>query len=92
MKERYIEIATSTMLYMKDPRSRNKYKDYVVPELLTYLDFFVGTAPDLNKTVLDKCSVGNATIRSVYINTYGEKGMWSTFDIKSQQEDDDYKQ
>jgi len=92
LKEKYLNIASMTLLYMRDPRMKNKYKDYNVDDMLTYLDYFVSSSKDLPATVLDKVSVSNSVIRAQYVSTYGEMtGMWTEASIVQKDDEDEFK-
>lgn len=70
--EKYLKIASNTLFYMNSPKMKSKYAGWSVPDLLTYLDYFVTSSKELSPSVLDKCSISCAVIRSQYIATYGE--------------------
>jgi len=90
--EKYLKVASSSLFYMNSGKMKNKYSGWSVPDLLTYLDYFVTSSKDLESSALDKCSISCAVIRSQYIATYGEMtAMSSDAQIGAEDDEDDIK-
>jgi len=88
--ERYLRVASSSLFYMNSGKMKSKYSGWSVPDLLTYLDYFVTSSKDLQRSALDKCSISCAVIRSQYIATYGEMtAMSSDAQIGAEDDEDD---
>jgi len=76
--ENYLKIASLSLFYMNSASVKSKYSGWRVPDLMTYLDYFVTSSKELSPSVLDKCSISCAVIRSQYVATYGEMAQISS--------------